>query len=77
MMVDMNPPAGSVFAALSGREGPPLMRMMFIQGAFEMAQKTGKLRMKGKMIIVLGISLIFIIGDLVKFGRERGENIYS
>ena len=40
---ELLPPGGSVFDTLSGRDGPPMMRLIFIQGAFEMASKAGKL----------------------------------
>lgn len=75
--VNMMPPGGSVFDEISGREGPPLMRLFMIQGGFELANRVCKVGTKGKIIIVLVISVLFIAGDLIKFSQERAENIYS
>lgn len=65
--VNMIPPNGSVFDEISGREGPPLMRLFLIQGGFELANRICKVGNKGKIIIVLIISVLFISGDLIKF----------
>ena len=54
-----------------------MMRLFMIQGAMEMASKTGKLTTKGKLAIVLIISFFFISGDMMTFTRERGDNIYK
>lgn len=48
---------------LSGRDGPPMMRMFIIQGAFEFLSKIGRLGQRGKIITVLMISLGFMVND--------------
>ncbi len=63
------PPGGSVFDTLSGKEGPPMLRMMMIQGSFELINKIGRLNNRGKIAVVLLISLGFIVNDFNKFMR--------
>ena len=65
------PPGGSVFSTLSGRDGPPMMRMMMIAGAYEFISKKTKFGVKGKLMILLAISMWFIVGDFKQFFKER------
>ena len=54
-----------------------MMRLILIQGGFELANRLCNLGNKGKISIILVISILFIAGDLVKFARERVDNIYT
>ena len=71
------PPGGSVFDTVAGRDGPPMMRMFIIQGAFESVKKFRRCTDRGKMLIVLLVSAVFIIGDMKNFTLTRTDNIYS
>lgn len=71
------PPGGSIFENLTGRDGPPMMRMMMINGAYEMASKKLKLGPKLKLLILFVISISFIVSDFRQFFRERGDNVYA
>ena len=61
------PPSGSVFDTLTGKDGPPMMRMMMIQMSFEAVKKFRRCTNRGRMLIVLIISLTFIIGDMKQY----------
>ena len=61
------PPNGSVFDTLTGKDGPPMMRMMMIQMSFEAVKKFRRCTNRGRMLIVLIISLTFIIGDMKQY----------
>jgi len=71
------PPGGSIFEQLTGRDGPPMMRMFMINGAYEMASTKIKLGPKFKLAILFIISMSFIVQDFKQFFRERGENVYT
>ena len=71
------PPGGSIFDSLTGKDGPPMARMIVIQGVCEMAGRAKMLNQKMKMGLVLLISLAFIAGDFKQFMQQRGANIYS
>ena len=71
------PPIGSVFDTCSGRDGPPMMRMFIIQGAFESVKNFKRCTNKGKMLIVLIVSMCFIMGDMKNFISQRSPNIYA
>ena len=71
------PPGGSIFDTLAGKDGPPMARMIIIQGVCEMASKAKMLGPRVKMGIVMLISLGFIVGDFRAFMGQRGANIYS
>lgn len=64
---DFLPPNGSVFDTLSGKDGPPMMRMMMIQMAFEGIRKQRKCTNKGRILIVCFISFFFIFGDFKQY----------
>ena len=61
------PPTGSVFDTLTGKDGPPMMRMMMIQMSFEAIKKFRRCTNKGRILIVLMISFTFIIGDMKQY----------
>ena len=64
---DFSPPGGSVFDTLTGKEGPPMMRMFMIQMSFEAIRKLRRCTSKGRILIVLLISSFFIIGDMKQY----------
>lgn len=71
------PPGGSIFATLTGKDGPPMARMIIIQAVCEMAGKAKMLGPKLKILIVLMISLGFIGNEFKQFVQQRGPNIYK
>ena len=64
---DFTPPGGSIFDDLSGRDGPPMMRMIFIQGLIELATKAKFASFKVKLFIIVAFSAGFIAGDFRQF----------
>ena len=61
------PPGGSVFDTLTGKEGPPMMRMFIIQGMFESISNFRRCTNRGKILVVAFVSMTFMIGDMRQF----------
>ena len=72
------PPNGSVFTAYHDAEkGPPMMRMIVLQGVFAIAGKLRIASMKAKIMIILTVTFFFAVKDLNNFMDLRQPNIYQ
>ena len=76
-VAEFGPPGGSIFDNLEGKDGPPMMRMLVIQGLFEALSKQGWASLKVKMVLIIVVSFSFIAGDFRQFMKQRGDNIYT
>jgi hypothetical protein len=72
------PPNGSVFSVLhDSQQGPPMMRMMVLQAAFAIAGRLKVLDRRGKIVLIVIVSLSFMFWDLAKFLNMRQPNVYD
>ena len=71
------PPLGSVFAAVSGSDGPPMMRMIIMQTAFGALAKAGRVTKKAKIMVIVFVCSCLLVRDLANFFKQRGTNIYE
>lgn len=74
----IKPPGGSVYNDLKDVEkGPPMLRMIVLQGIFAIAGKVKIAGPKVKILIILLVSLFFTFRDLTHFMKFRRPNIYE
>ena len=72
------PPGGSVFQTMHEEEkGPPMMRMVVLQGCFAVAGKLKVLNKKSKMFLIILVVLGFMVKDVGNFLKLRRPNVYE
>jgi len=72
------PPGASVFARMAEQEGgPPMMRMLILQGLFWVLGKFKIATNKVKVVVILAVVCIFIMKDFDNFFKTRNPNVYE
>ena len=71
------PPGGSVFSSVTGRDGPPMMRMIIIQVIFASLSKMGRLHKGMKIAAIVLVCVGLTLFDANNFFKKRQPNIYE
>ena len=70
------PPGGRFDQDLAGSDGPPMLRMFITQLIFMAVSKNRKVGTRGKLGIVVLVSVAFLVKDLQLFLQSKSPNIY-
>ena len=73
----VKPPTGSVFDDLQLGGGPPMVRMIILQIAFQFLSKIKFLRNVHKALLIGLVCCVFLARDLNAFVSNRNPNIYN
>ena len=72
----VKPPTGSIFDDIQQSGGPPMVRMLLIQVAFQFLTKIKWLKNIHKALLIGLVCCGFLARDLNVFVSNRGPNIY-
>ena len=77
MGTTVRPPRGSVFDDYDSSGGPPMMRMIMLQFAFQWISSFRSVSKKGRAVLIGLVCAYLCWSDIQGFLKQRNPNLYS